>query len=125
MTKAQLDASVANISTNAYNITLRFMRDFSSPGSVTSLDANTSVAESIDGLNEVTENIGNNTYVKSVDASTSASSGGNPLSVTLTISSVGLTQMDIQLIEEVILQLQHRIAHQVIHMEPIQIRHMM
>ena len=65
------------------------MRDFSSPGSVTSLDANTSVAEAIDGLNEVTENIRNNTYVKSVDASTNASSGGNPLSVTLTISSVG------------------------------------
>ena len=91
VTKAQLDASVANISTNAYNITLGSGGDgdFSSPGSVTSLDANTSVAEAIDRLNEVTENIRNNTYVKSVDASTSASSGGNPLSVTLTISSVG------------------------------------
>ena len=91
VTKAQLDASVANISTNAYNITLGSGGDgdFSSPGSVTSLDANTSVAEAIDRLNEVTENIRNNTYVKSVDASTNASSGGNPLSVTLTISSVG------------------------------------
>ena len=91
VTKAQLDASVANVSTNAYNITLGSGGDgdFSSPGSVTSLDANTSVAEAIDRLNEVTENIRNNTYVKSVDASTNASSGGNPLSVTLTISSVG------------------------------------
>ena len=52
----------------------------------------------LNGLNEVTENIRNNTYVKSVDASTNASSGGNPLSVTLTISSMGITQMDIQLI---------------------------
>ena len=91
VTKAQLDASVANVSTNAYNITLGSGGDgdFSSPGSVTSLDANTSVAEAIDRLNEVTENIRNNTYVKSVDATTSASSGGNPLSVTLTISAVG------------------------------------
>ena len=91
VTKAQLDASVANISTNAYNITLGSGGDgdFSSPGSVTSLDANTTVSESIDRLNETMENIRNNTYVKSVDASTNASSGGNPLSVTLTISSVG------------------------------------
>ena len=91
VTKAQLDASVANVSTNAYNITLGSGGDgdFSSPGSVTSLDANTTVSESIDRLNETMENIRNNTYVKSVDASTNASSGGNPLSVTLTISSVG------------------------------------
>ena len=91
VTKAQLDASVANISTNAYNITLGSGGDgdFSSPGSVTSLDANTTVSESIDRLNETMENIRNNTYVKSVDASTNASSGGNPLSVPLTISSVG------------------------------------
>jgi len=91
VTKAQLDASVANVSTNAYNITLGSGGDgdFSSPGSVTTLDANTTVSESIDRLNETMENIRNNTYVKSVDASTNASSGGNPLSVTLTISSVG------------------------------------
>ena len=89
--KAQLDAEVANISTNAYNITLGSGGDgsFSSPGSVTSLTSSTTVAEAIDRLNETTENIRNNTYVKSVDASTSASSGGNPLAVTLTTTVVG------------------------------------
>ena len=91
VTKAQLDASVANVSTNAYNITLGSGGDgsFSSPGSVTTLDSSTTVSESIDRLNETMENIRNNTYVKSVDATTDVSSGGNPLTVTLTISVVG------------------------------------
>ena len=89
--KAQLDAEVANISTNAYNITLGSGGDgsFSSPGSVTSLTSSTTVAEAIDRLNEVTENIRNSTYVKSVDATVDNASGGNPLTVTLTISVVG------------------------------------
>jgi len=89
--KAQLDAEVSNISTNAYNITLGSGGDgsFSSPGSVTSLTGSTTVSEAIDRLNEVTENIRNSTYVKSVDATTDVSSGGNPLTVTLTISVVG------------------------------------
>ena len=91
VTKSQLDASVANISTNAYNITLGTGGDgdFVSPGSVTSLTSSTTVTESIDRLNETMENIRNNTYVKSVDATTNVSSGGNPLTVTLTISVVG------------------------------------
>ena len=91
VTKSQLAASVANISTNAYNITLGTGGDgdFVSPGSVTSLTSSTSVSESIDRLNETMENIRNNTYVKSVDATTNVSSGGNPLTVTLTISVVG------------------------------------
>ena len=91
VTKAQLTAEVSNISTNAYNITLGSGGDgdFSSPGSVTSLTSSTTVSEAIDRLNETTENIRNNTYVKSVDATTNYSSGGNPLAVTLTISVVG------------------------------------
>ena len=91
VTKAQLDAEVANVSTNAYNITLGSGGDgdFASPGSVTSLTSSTTVSEAIDRLNETTENIRNNTYVKSVDATTDVSSGGNPLTVTLTISAVG------------------------------------
>ena len=65
--KAQLDAEVANISTNAYNITLGSGGDgsFSSPGSVTSLTGSTTVSEAIDRLNEVTENIRNSTYAVS------------------------------------------------------------
>ena len=91
VTKAQLTAEVSNISTNAFNITLGSGGDgdFSSPGSVTSLTSSTTVSEAIDRLNETTENIRNNTYVKSVDATTNYSSGGNPLAVTLTISVVG------------------------------------
>ena len=91
VTKAQLDASVANVTTNAYNITLGSGGDgsFTSPGAVTSLTGSTSVSESIDRLNETMENIRNSTYVKSVDATVDNSSGGNPLTVTLTISVVG------------------------------------
>ncbi len=91
VTKSQLDTAVSNVSTNAYNITLGTGGDgdFVSPGSVTSLTSSTTVSESIDRLNETMENIRNNTYVKSVDATTNVSSGGNPLTVTLTISTVG------------------------------------
>ena len=91
VTKSQLDASVANVSTNAYNIALGSGGDgdFVSPGAVTTLTSATTVSESIDRLNETMENIRNDTYVKSVDATTSVSSGGNPLTVTLTISTVG------------------------------------
>ena len=91
VTKSQLDASVANVSTNAYNIALGTGGDgdFASPGAVTTFTSATTVSESIDRLNETMENIRNNTYVKSVDATTNVSSGGNPLTVTLTISVVG------------------------------------
>ena len=98
VTKSQLDTAVSNVSTNAYNITLGTGGDgdFVSPGSVTSLTSSTTVSESIDRLNETMENIRNNTYVKSVDATTNVSSGGNPLTVTLTISTVGTSnQYDI------------------------------
>jgi hypothetical protein len=98
VTKSQLDTAVSNVSTNAYNITLGTGGDgdFVSPGSVTSLTSSTTVSESIDRLNETMENIRNNTYVKSVDATTNVSSGGNPLTVTLTISTNGTSnQYDI------------------------------
>ena len=54
VTKGQLDASVSNVTTNAYNITLGTGGDgsFTSPGAVTSLTGSTSVSESIDRLNE-------------------------------------------------------------------------
>ena len=91
VSKQQLDAAVSNVTSNAYNITLGSGGDgdFVSPGSVTSLTSSTTVSESIDRLNETMENIRNNTYVKSVDATSNVSSGGNPLTVTLTISVVG------------------------------------
>lgn len=91
VSKGQLDTAVSNVSTNAYNITLGSGGDgsFVSPGSVTTLTGSTTVSESIDRLNETMENIRNSTYVKSVDATSNVSSGGDPLTVTLTISVVG------------------------------------
>ena len=91
VTKSQLDAAVSNVSSNGYNVLLGSGGDgsFSSPGAVTTLDSSTSVSQAIDDLNETLENVRNETYVKSVDATTNNASGGNPLSVTLTISVVG------------------------------------
>ena len=91
VTKSQMDAAVSNVSSNGYNVLLGSGGDgsFSSPGAVTTLSGSTSVSQAIDDLNETLENVRNETYVKSVDATTNNSSGGNPLSVTLTISVVG------------------------------------
>ena len=91
VSKQQMEAALAVSTTNAYNITLGTGGDgdLVSPGAVTSLTSSTSVTESIDRLNETMENIRNNTYVKSVDATSNVSSGGDPLTVTLTLSVVG------------------------------------
>ena len=58
-------------------------------GAVQTITNSTSVSESIDKLNEAMENVRNDTFVKSVDFTTNNSSGGNPLSVTLTTTVVG------------------------------------
>lgn len=49
----------------------------------------TKVTDAIDDLNEVTENIRNNTFVKSVTFTASVTSGGSGFSTTLSISAVG------------------------------------
>ena len=49
----------------------------------------TTVTDAIDDLNEVTENIRNNTFVKSVDFVANVTAGGEGLVVTLTITSEG------------------------------------
>ena len=94
VTKAQLDASVANVSSNAFNITLGNVQaegdgSFTSPGALTNFSSNTSVSDAIDDLNEAMENVRNNTFVKSVDFTSNATQGGTPLSVTLSISVSG------------------------------------
>ena len=108
VTKAQLDASLSNVSTNAFNISLGNVSAegdgdwFITPdqgiydgntsvkreGAI-SLTNNTSVAESIDILNETMWNIQNNTYVRDVSFTTDKTSGGNPLTATLTINVTG------------------------------------
>ncbi len=89
VTKSQLDTVVAG--SNAGVLTLGDSTDSSwTDGAVQSLTTGTSVTEAIDALNEGIENVRNNTFVKSVDATvTSGASGGAPLSTTLNISAVG------------------------------------
>lgn len=93
VTKAQLDASISNVSSNAFNITLGDPSEgdgsFTSPGALTTFTSNTSVADAIDDLNEAMENVRANTFVKEVDFTSNETEGGNPLSVTLTITPTG------------------------------------
>ena len=60
-------------------------------GAVQTLENTTSIAESIDKINEALENVRNNTFVKTVDFTANVTQGGTPLSVELTLSSVGQT----------------------------------
>lgn len=60
-------------------------------GAVQTLNNDTSIAESIDKLNEAMENVRNNTFVKTVDFTANVTQGGAPLSVQLTLSSIGQT----------------------------------
>ena len=89
VTKSQLDSVVAG--SNAGVLTLGNSTDSSwSDGAVQSLESTTSVTEAIDALNEGIENVRNNTFVKSVNASvTSGASGGAPLNSLLNITTVG------------------------------------
>ena len=58
-------------------------------GAVTTLSNTEKVSDAIDKLNETALNIYNNTYVRDVDYTTDVSSGGAPLTATLTISTTG------------------------------------
>lgn len=58
-------------------------------GAVTSLSNTEKVSDAIDKLNEATLNVYNNTFVRDVNYTTDVSSGGAPLSTTLTISTTG------------------------------------
>ena len=91
VTKAQLDASAG--ASDGFQLDLGNISasgDGSwTDGAVQSLTNTTKVAESIDKLNEALENVRNDTFVKSTSFVSNVLSGGNPLSVTLTITSVG------------------------------------
>jgi hypothetical protein len=94
VTKAQLDSELANVSSNAFNITLGNVQadgdgSFTSPGALTTFTNNTSVSDAIDDLNEAMENVRNNTFVKDVDFTSDSTQGGTPLSVTLSITVSG------------------------------------
>ena len=88
VTKAQLDNVVAG--SNAGVLTLGASADASwTDGAVQSLTNTTTVTEAIDKLNESMENVRNDTFVKSVDATVDVASGGTPLTSTLTLTTVG------------------------------------
>ena len=90
VTKAQMDNVVAG--SNAGVLQLGDPEDGSwTDGAVQTLSTTTTVKESIDKINEALENVRNNTFVKSVDSTANVSSGGAPLSVQLTLSSIGNT----------------------------------
>ena len=87
VTKAQLDAGSAS---SGADLTMGASTDSSyTDGALQTLTSSTKVADGIDFLNEALENVRNNTFVKSTDFTTNVASGGNPLSVTLTVTSVG------------------------------------
>ena len=91
VTKAQLDANAGASDGFALELgNISATGDGSwTDGAIQSLTNTTKVAEGIDRLNEALENVRNDTFVKSVDFSTNVSSGGNPLTVTLTTTVVG------------------------------------
>tara|TARA_R110002153_G_scaffold265795_1_gene428655 strand:- start:2908 stop:5511 length:2604 start_codon:yes stop_codon:yes gene_type:complete len=88
VTKAQLDASATGSS--GAELELGASTDSSyTDGALQTLTTTTKISDGIDFLNEALENVRNDTFVKSVDFSTSVSSGGDPLTVTLTTTVVG------------------------------------
>ena len=88
VTKAQLDASQTG--SDGASLLLGAASDSSyADGALSTLTTTTKISDGIDFLNEALENVRNDTFVKSVDFTTNVSSGGNPLSVTLTTSVVG------------------------------------
>ena len=90
--KAYVDAQVAGggVSTGM-QITLGTPTDSSltTDGAYQGLVTGTKVTDAIDELNEVLENIRNNTFVKSVSFTGSPTSGGSGFSMSLNISAVG------------------------------------
>ena len=91
-TKAYVDTQVSGggISTGM-DITLGTPTDSSltTAGAFQGFETSTKVTDAIDDLNEVTENIRNNTFVKSVTFTADTVTGGAGYTTTLTITAVG------------------------------------
>jgi hypothetical protein len=91
-TKAYVDAQVSGgaVSTGM-DITLGTPTDSSltTSGAYQLFETTTKVTDAIDDLNEVTENIRNNTFVKSVSFVSDVTAGGAGFTATLTITAVG------------------------------------
>jgi hypothetical protein len=91
-TKAYVDAQISGggVSTGM-DITLGTPTDSSltTSGAYQLFQTSTKVTDAIDELNEVTENIRNNTFVKSVSFVSDVTAGGGGFTATLTITAVG------------------------------------
>jgi len=91
-TKAYVDSQVSSgIVGTGMEITLGTPTDSSltSPAAYTGWTSSVKVTDAIDDLNEMVENVRNNTFVKSVDFTADQTTGGAGLVVTLTITTVG------------------------------------
>ena len=90
-TKLYVDTAIAGIDTTGNVIPLGTTADsdLTAPGSIDGWTTETTVTDAIDDLNEVLENIRNNTYVKSTTFTADVTSGGAGTTVTLTITTVG------------------------------------
>lgn len=93
VTKAQLDSIGGSIITDGFSLQLGNISsngDSSwTDGAVQTITNTTSVAESIDQINEALENVRNDTFVKTVDFTVDNDTGGAPLTSTLTINVTG------------------------------------
>ena len=85
------DASTISGSTTGMNTELSTPTDgsLSTDGAYLYWQTSTKVTDALDDLNEVTENIRNNTFVKSVTFTSNVVSGGAGFTATLSISAVG------------------------------------
>lgn len=91
VTKAYVDSTVGAVNTTGNVSPLGTPTDASltTDGAYLGWTTNTYVTDAIDDLNEVVENIRNNTFVKDVDFTADQTAGGAGLTVTLTITATG------------------------------------
>ena len=93
VTKAQLDSIGGSIISDGFSLQLGNIASSGdnswTDGAVQTITNTTSVAESIDQINEALENVRNDTFVKTVDFTVDNDTGGAPLTSTLTINVTG------------------------------------
>ena len=89
--KAYVDSQISGGGVNGMLISLNTPTDASltTDGAYQGWTTSTKVTDAIDDLNEVTENIRNNTFVKDVTFTASTTTGGSGFSTTLSISATG------------------------------------
>ena len=89
--KAYVDSQVSGggVVGNTVNLGTPTDGSLTTDGAYQGLTTTTKVTDAIDALNEVTENIRNNTFVKSVTFTSNVTAGGSGFTATLSISAVG------------------------------------